>query len=48
MPDVVISDASCLIILDKIERVDILKGLYQNVITTCGSQRIWQAIAFLG
>ena len=34
MPDVVISDASCLIILDKIKKVDILKGLYQNIITT--------------
>lgn len=34
MPDIVISDASCLIILDKINKIDVLKGLYQNIITT--------------
>lgn len=34
MPDVVISDASCLIILDKINRIEILSDLYQNVTTT--------------
>jgi len=34
MPDVVISDASCLIILDKINNIDILNRLYQNIVTT--------------
>ncbi|MBT1708775.1 DUF3368 domain-containing protein [Fulvivirgaceae bacterium PWU5] len=34
MPDVVISDASCLIILDKINKIEILSDLYQNIITT--------------
>ncbi|MCD9016044.1 DUF3368 domain-containing protein [Parachryseolinea silvisoli] len=34
MPSVVISDASCLIILDKIDRIELLKSLYQNVVTT--------------
>ena len=34
MPDVVISDASCLIILAKIDKMEVLKGLYQNIVTT--------------
>jgi predicted nucleic acid-binding protein len=34
MHDVVISDASCLIILDKINKIEILSDLYQNIVTT--------------
>jgi predicted nucleic acid-binding protein len=34
MPDVVISDTSSLIILDKINKIDVLKDLYSNVVTT--------------
>jgi predicted nucleic acid-binding protein len=34
MPDVVISDASCLIILDKIDKIEVLSDLYQNIVTT--------------
>jgi len=34
MPDVVISDTSCLIILSNIQELDLLKRVYKNVITT--------------
>lgn len=34
MPDVVISDTSCLIILSNIQELDLLKAVYKNVITT--------------
>jgi predicted nucleic acid-binding protein len=34
MPDLVIADASVLIIFDKIERLDILRDLYQEILTT--------------
>lgn len=34
MPDVVISDTSCLIILSNIQELDLLKDVYKNVITT--------------
>jgi predicted nucleic acid-binding protein len=34
MPDIVISDTSCLIILSNIQELDLLKAVYKNVITT--------------
>ncbi len=34
MPDVVISDTSCLIILSNINQLDLLKAVYKNIITT--------------
>lgn len=34
MPDYVIADASVFIILDKIDRLNILKGVYQEIYTT--------------
>lgn len=34
MPDAVISDASCIIILDKIDELSILKSLYSNFFIT--------------
>ena len=34
MPKIVISDTSCLIVLDKINELNILKEIYSEVITT--------------
>ncbi len=34
MPDIVISDTSCLILLDKIKELDLLKKVYKNIVTT--------------
>lgn len=34
MPDVVIPDASCLIVLDKVGEIDLLRRLYTNIFTT--------------
>ena len=34
MPDIVISDTSCLIILDKIQELNLLKRVYSNIVTT--------------
>ncbi|MEO8233206.1 MAG: DUF3368 domain-containing protein [Ignavibacteriota bacterium] len=34
MPDIVIADTSCLIVLNKIDQLDLLKDLYQSVLTT--------------
>lgn len=34
MPDAVISDASCIIILDKIDEISILRDLYSNIFIT--------------
>lgn len=34
MPNAVISDASCIIILDKIDELSILKSLYSNILIT--------------
>lgn len=34
MPECVIADASVLIILDKIDRFEILKGIYKEIYTT--------------
>ncbi|HRP93888.1 MAG TPA: DUF3368 domain-containing protein [Ignavibacteriaceae bacterium] len=34
MPDIFIADTSCLIVLNKIDQLELLKNLYQTVLTT--------------
>jgi predicted nucleic acid-binding protein len=34
MPKIVISDTSCLVVLEKINELEILKNIYSEVVTT--------------
>ena len=42
MPNVIISDTSCLIILSKIGKLDLLEKLYGKVYTTPDCTGVWR------